>query len=432
MARVTQTFSTDPAFAAELDRVDPLGRFRDEFEIPPTPDGSGDPIYFVGNSLGPLPKRARSRIVNEIDRWSSLGVQGHFRGEPGWADYHLAVADSLGSLVGASAHEVVAMNSLTINLHLLMVSFYRPSGARTKVLIEDHAFPSDHFAVESQMRLHGVDPENALITVTPQAGSELLETADIVAAIDAAGDELAMVLLPGVQYYTGQVMPMAEIAQAARRVGATVGFDLAHAVGNIELSMHDWDIDFACWCSYKYLNSSPGGVGGIYVHDRHLGDDTLPKLLGWWGTRRDTRFEMANVFDDPGTAESWQISNGTALPMAALAASLEIFDEAGGMAALRVKSRQQTEYLYFLLDEVLGDKIESITPRNPDERGCQLSLRVKVPDLDGQSVFAEIEAAGVACDWRFPDVIRVAPAPLFNTYTDIRRFVDILATAVNR
>ncbi len=423
-------WSTDPAQAAELDAADPLAEMRNRFELPPPPEGAADSIYFVGNSLGPMPKKARDYVVGELDRWSTLGVKGHFAGDPGWADYHRTVEDSMARVVGAQPNEVTVMNALSVNLHLLLVSFYRPTPDRHKILIEEHAFPSDHFAVESQIRQRGFDPATSLVTVSPRDGEELLHPEDIIHTIESCGDELATVLLPGVQYYTGQVLPMADIAAAGHRVGATVGIDLAHAVGNIELSMHDDDVDFATWCSYKYLNASPGGVSGIYVHERHVNDQSLPKFLGWWGTRRDTRFEMVNEFDPIPTAESWQISNGTALTNAAMRASLEIVDEAGGIAAMRAKSEKQTAYLLYLLDELLPGVVGTLTPRDPAQRGCQLSLEILPDDIDGKAVFDAIEAAGVFCDWRYPNVIRVAPAPLFNTFGEIRRFVDILFGAL--
>lgn len=423
-------FSTDPAFANRLDEADELARFRSEFEFPTPPDGAAETIYFVGNSLGALPTRVRASVNSELDRWATLGVHGHFTGEPGWADSHETVAGPMERMVGARSGEVVSMNALTVNLHLLLISFYEPTPQRHKILIEDHAFPSDHFAVESQIRQRGFDPATSLVTVSPRPGEELLDPADILAAIAEHGDELATVLLPGVQYYTGQIMPIAEIVEAGHAVGARVGIDLAHGVGNMELSLHDWNVDFATWCTYKYLNASPGSVSGIFVHERHIADQTLPKLVGWWGTRRDTRFEMENVFDAIPTAESWQISNGPVLQVAALRASLEIFDEAGGMAALRTKSRVQTAYLQYLIDELLAGRVESITPDDPERRGCQLSLKVVADNADGQAVFDRIEAAGVFCDWRFPDVIRVAPTPLYNTFVEIRRFVHILDQAL--
>ena len=318
------------------------------------------------------------------------------------------------------------MNSLTVNLHLLMVSFYDPTPARHKILIEEGAFPSDHFAVESQIRQRGHDPAESLVLARPRAGEATLRSDDLLALIAGHGSELALVMLPGVQYYTGQVLPLAEITAAAHDVGARVGFDLAHAVGNVPLALHDWNVDFAAWCSYKYLNGGPGGVGGAFVHERHVGDRSLPKFLGWWGQRPDIRFEMGTVFDPIGTAESWQLSNAPILAMAALRASLDVFDRAGGMEPLRAKSERQLEYLDFLLAEVIGDRVESITPTALAERGCQYALRIPMPGVAGRAVHQGLTDAGVACDWRYPDVIRVAPVPLYNSFGDICRFVGIL------
>ena len=416
--------------AAALDAADPLIRFRDEFHLPVGRDGLPQ-IYLVGNSLGAVPRAAADNVNVELERWARLGAAAHFKGELAWLPYHELLTDSLGRLVGARPSEVVAMNSLTVNLHLLMVSFYDPTAVRHKILIEDHAFPSDHFAVESQIRQRGHDPAESLVVARPRAGEETLRSDDLLALIAEHGPELALVMLPGVQYYTGQVLPMAEIAAAAHDAGARVGFDLAHAVGNIPLALHDWNIDFAAWCSYKYLNGGPGGVGGAFVHERHVGDRSLPKFLGWWGQRPDTRFEMDTVFDPIGTSESWQLSNPPVLAMAALRASLDVFDRAGGTEPLRAKSRHQIEYLDLLLAEMIGDRVESITPALLAERGCQHSLRIQMPGVDGRAVYRGLEDAGVACDWRYPDVIRVAPVPLYNSFTDIHRFVTILDSVLD-
>ncbi len=409
--------TTTPPTAAELDAADPLAQFRHDFELP-------EGIYLVGNSLGAMPKAAREMVNTELDRWGTLGVEGHFTGELAWKDYHELLTSSLASLIGARSDEVVAMNALTVNLHLLMVSFYRPTNARHKILIEARAFPSDHFAVESQIRQRGFDPTESLIMVTPREGEESLRPEDILSAIAEHGDELALVMLPGVQYYTGQVLPLADIVNAGHAVGALVGFDLAHAIGNVELALHDWDVDFAAWCSYKYLNGGPGGVAGAFVHARHVDDQTLPKLVGWWGTNASSRFKMSTTFDAIPTVESWQLSNAPILPMAALRASLDIFDRAGGMPALRTKSVQQIEFFDRRLAETLGGRVENITPLNLAERGCQYALRVV--SGDGKRVFEELEKARVLCDWREPDVIRVAPVPLYNSFDDIDSFVDIL------
>lgn len=403
--------------AAELDAADPLAHMRDEFELP-------EGIYLVGNSLGALPRSARVAVSTELDRWGALGVEGHFTGDLAWKDYHELVAEQLARLVGAKSTEVVAMNALTVNLHLLMVSFYSPTADRHKILIESHAFPSDHFVVESQIRQRGFDPTDSLITLDPRPGEETLRTEDILEAIIEHGSELALVLLPGVQYYTGQVLPLAEITAAAHAVGAFAGFDLAHAVANVEMQLHEWDVDFAAWCSYKYLNSGPGGVAGAYVHERHVNNQTLPKFTGWWGTNPDTRFKMATEFDAMPTAESWQLSNAPILPLATLRASLDVIDAAGGITAMRKKSELQIQFFDRLLAERLGDRIVNLTPTALDERGCQYALQVA--NGNGRQVFEQIEKAGVLCDWREPDVIRVAPVPLYNSFSDIERFVNIL------
>ncbi len=402
--------------AASLDDRDPLAAFRSEFELP-------DGIYLVGNSLGALPSAARANVEAELDRWSTLGVTGHFTGSLAWKRYHELLTGQLAAIVGAQSNEVVAMNALTVNLHLLMVSFYQPAGKRNKVLIEGHAFPSDHFAVESQIRQRGLDPADALVMVEPRSGEETLRTSDILDAIAEIGDELALVMLPGVQYYTGQRLPMAEIVEAGHAAGATVGFDLAHAAGNVELELHEWGVDFAAWCSYKYLNGGPGAVGGAFVHERHVNDQSLPKLLGWWGTNPETRFAMTNQFDAIPTVESWQLSNAPILSMAALRASLDMIERAGGMPALRAKNEQQIRFLDARLEQLAG-RVANISPKNLSERGCQYALQVL--GGNGKQVHEELEKAGVYCDWREPDVIRVAPVPLYNSFADIDRFVDIL------
>ena len=407
--------------AAELDAADPLVRMREEFELP-------DGLYLVGNSLGALPRATRAAVQVELDRWSTLGVEGHFTGDLAWKDYHGLVADQLARLVGASQAEVVAMNALTVNLHLLMVSFYEPTATRHKVLIESHAFPSDHFMVESQIAQRGFDPADSLVTIDPREDEETLRTDDILEAIRTHGEELALVMLPGVQYYTGQVLPMAEITTAAHDVGARVGFDLAHAAGNVELSLHEWGVDFAAWCTYKYLNAGPGGVGCAYVHERHVENQDLPKLTGWWGTNPQTRFQMATEFDPIPSVESWQLSNAPILALAALRASLDVIDRAGGIAAMRRKSALQIEFFDRRLAETLGDRVRNLTPTPLAERGCQYALQVA--DGNGREVFERLEAERVLCDWREPDVIRVAPVPLYNSFGDIESFVQILDRAV--
>jgi kynureninase len=416
-------------FARSLDAADPLAHLRDRFAFPP-PRNRDDVTYFVGNSLGLQPHASREALVAELDKWAERGVRGHFESDRPWMSYDVSLAQAMARIVGAMPDEVVVMNSLTVNLHLMMVSFYRPTVDRFKILVEDHAFPSDHFAVESQIRMHGFDPASALVTVDPRAGEETLRPDDIVAVIHEHGPELALVLLPGVQYYTGQVLPMAQIVAAAHEVGAMAGLDLAHAAGNVEMALHDWDVDFAAWCTYKYLNGGPGSTAGAFVHERHLQDPSLQRLQGWWGHDKATRFEMRNEFIPIPTAEAWHISNGSVFAMAPLVGSLALFDEAGGMEPIRAKSVQMSRYMDYLLDSQLGGKVESITPRDLDQRGCQLSLKIVADEVDCLAVFERLQDADVECDWRYPNVIRVAPAPLYNSFEDIHRFVGILAESL--
>lgn len=415
----------DRECAERLDTADPLAGFRDRFSIPNQADGS-DEIYLVGNSLGAMPKRSRELVENEMRAWARLGVRGHFAGDNQWSSYHQLLIDQMSAIVGGLREEVTLMNALTVNLHLLLVSFYNPTIERHKILIEDHAFPSDHFAVESQIRQRGRDPAESLVVLTPRDGEDTLRTEDILATIAEQGDSLATIMLPGVQYYTGQVLPMLDITRAGHGVGALVGFDLAHAVGNIELDLHDWGVDFAAWCTYKYLNSGPGGVAGAFVHNRHVEDRSLPKFTGWWGTNPSTRFEMSNDFDPIPTVDSWNLSNGPILLLAGLRGSLDVIDEAGGMSALRQKSELQIQFLDLLIAERFAGRVDNVTPRSLAERGCQFSLQIVAPGVEGRNVFERLEAAGVGCDWRYPDVIRVAPVPLYNTFEDLWRFTQIL------
>jgi kynureninase len=412
-------------FARSLDAADPLAPLRERFAFPP-PRNRDEVTYFVGNSLGLQPHASREAVVAELDKWAERGVRGHFESDRPWMSYDESLAAAMARIVGALPEEVVVMNSLTVNLHLMMVSFYRPTTGRFKILVEEHAFPSDHFAVESQIRMHGYDPETALVTVSPRDGEETLRPNDIVSTIHEHGSDLALVLLPGVQYYTGQVMPMLRIVTAAHEVGAMAGLDLAHAAGNVEVALHDWDADFAAWCTYKYLNGGPGSTAGAFVHERHIRDRSLQRLHGWWGHDKATRFEMRNEFVPIPTAEAWHISNGSVFAMAPLVGSLALFDEAGGMAPIRAKSEQMSLYMDYLLDAQLLGKVESITPRDLEQRGCQLSLKVVAEGVDGRAVFDRLQQADVECDWRYPNVIRVAPAPLFNSFEDIHRFVQIL------
>jgi len=417
------------ARARALDEADDLAPFRERFAFP-RPNTGDHVTYLVGNSLGLQPLDARRLLIEELDKWAELGVRGHFETDRPWAPYHEFLAAPMARIVGAKPSEVVVMNGLTVNLHLLMVSFYRPTPDRHKVIIEDHAFPSDHFAVESQIRMRGYDPAESLVTIAPGPGEPTLDDAELLATIAAHGDELALVMLPGVQYYTGQVLPIERIVAAAHAVGATVGFDLAHAAGNIELALHDSGADFAAWCSYKYLNAGPGSAAGAFVHERHHRDNAVQRLQGWWGHDKETRFEMRNEFVPIPTAEAWQLSNAPVFAMAPVLASLQLFEEAGGMAPLRAKSIQMSAYVDHLLDTTLAGRVACITPRAIERRGCQLSLEVVGPGVVGREVFERLQGADVECDWRYPNVIRVAPVPLYNSFEDIWRFVTILEEAI--
>lgn len=419
------TESTNPTAAAVLDAADPLTRFRDQFHIPRRESGE-EVVYFTGNSLGLQPRRVRGYIEQELQDWETLGVEGHARAKHPWMPYHEFLTGQMADVVGAKPIETVVMNSLTVNLHLLLISFYRPSGERRKVMIEKGAFPSDRYAIESQIKLHGLDPAADLIELEPREGEATLRTEDIIAAIEREGSSLAMVLFGGVNYYTGQAFEMREITAAGHAVGAVVGFDLAHAAGNLELKLHDWGVDLAVWCSYKYLNGGPGAVGGAFVHERHADCPDRPRLAGWWGHDKATRFLMGPTFNPIAGAEGWQISNPPILQMASLRASLEIFAEAG-MSALRERSVRLTAYLEQMLAAVDDDRISVITPTDPKQRGCQLSIRVKNAD---KSLFTAISERGVVADWREPDVIRVAPVPLYNSFGDIEKFVQILGSVL--
>ncbi len=412
-------YDTSPAFAAAQDAADPLAHFRQEFHLPAGP--SGQPAaYFCGNSLGLLPKTARAAAEREFKAWEERAVEGHFTGDSPWMTYHETLNEATARVVGARPDEVVVMNTLTVNLHLLLVTFYRPTATRYKVLMEAGAFPSDQYALESQARLHGLDPEQVIVEIAPRAGEHTLRTEDIEAKIAELGDSLATVLFGGINYYTGQVFDMAAITRAGHAVGATVGFDLAHAAGNVLLHLHDWDVDFACWCNYKYLNSGPGGSSGIFVHERFADRPDLVRLAGWWGHDQAERFKMKKGFRPMPGAAGWQLSNGQIITLAIYGASVALFDQAGGMSALRAKSEQLTGYLEFLIHS-LGlpkTKLEIITPQNPAERGCQLSLLVHER---GRELFDFLAAQGVMADWREPNVIRLSPVPLYNSFEDVRR-----------
>jgi len=427
MPPITPQWTEAEAFLAEAgerDARDPLASFRARFHIPP--HGEGQSLYFTGNSLGLQPVAAAGFIEGELEDWRRFGVEGHFNGRRPWVDYHAFATRDLAALVGAEEQEVVAMNALTVNLHLLLVSFFRPKGNRTRLLIEQGAFPSDRYAALSQLRLHGLDPEEDLIELAPRPGEHTLRTEDIEARIAEEGDRLACVMLCGVQYYTGQWMPMERITAAAHAVGATCGFDLAHAVGNVPLRLHEWDVDFACWCGYKYLNGGPGCTAGAFVHARHAQRPDLPRLEGWWGHVASRRFLMEPEFDLMPGAEGWQTSNAPVMNMAALLASLVEFREAG-MDRLRAKSLALTAFLERGIHSVAaatGEELEILTPSDPNSRGCQLSV---VAHGHGKSLFDYLTEKGVIVDWREPAVIRMAPVPLYNSFADVARFLAILA-----
>lgn len=407
-----------------MDAADDLFRWRDEFLFPPRPDGNGDAIYLCGNSLGLQPKRVRSAIEEELDDWARLAVDAHFKGRNPWYSYHEIFRDSGARLVGALPGEVVYMNGLTVNLHLMLATFYRPTRQRFRILIEDCAFPSDTYAVKTQIAWHGLDPADALLVARPRAGESTLRMDDVEELIERHADTIAVILFGGVNYFSGQLLDMRRIADAARRAGCIVGFDLAHAAGNVELRLHDWNVDFAVWCTYKYLNCGPGSVAGCFVHQRHGSNTSLPRFGGWWGNDPATRFLMHNLPDFAARtgADGWQLSNPPILSMAALRASLAIFDEVG-MPALRAKSRRLTGYLQFLLDRMPSSRFSVITPRGDDERGAQLSL---LAHDRPRELHHRLERAAVMCDFREPNVVRVAPVPLYNSFEDVWRFAHAL------
>ena len=410
-------------FAREMDAQDPLAAFRNRFYMPQK-DGK-DCIYLCGNSLGLQPKSVREKIEQELIDWQNLGVEGHFHGKNPWFSYHHFLSKETANLVGAKESEVVVMNSLSVNLNLLMLSFYTPTTSRNKILVEAGAFPSDYYAVEQIIKMKGFDPNECMVECKPKAGQHTLETADILQQIEDLGDSLALVMFGGVNYYTGQYFDLKSITTAGHQVGANVGFDLAHAAGNLPMQLHDWNVDFATWCSYKYLNSGPGGTSGVFVHERHGNNPDLPRLAGWWGHDEKTRFLMKKGFIPQEGAAGWQMSNAQIFPMAIHKASLEIFEEAG-LNNLRQKSVLLTGFLEFLIDAANKEKelgFEIITPRNPIERGCQISLLTKA---NGKELFNQLTEKGVIADWREPNVIRVAPVPLYNSFEDVFTFVALL------
>jgi kynureninase len=413
-------------FAARLDAADPLARFRAQFSFPLARDGR-HPVYLVGNSLGLQPKLAALYIEQEMQKWRDYGIDGFFHTERPWLTCARQCAAGFAELTGARQSEVVAMNTLTVNLHLLMASFYQPTDRRFKIVIESQAFPSDRYAAQSQLRMHGYDPEAGLLEWHPRDGETRLHTDDLAELLEAEGDTVALLLLPGVQYYTGQRIDMAAVCGLARQHGCKVGLDLAHAVGNVELALHDWAPDFAAWCTYKYLNAGPGAIGGAFVAEKHCQPGKLQQLHGWWGHDEATRFNMSRHFTPAAGAEVWQLSTPPILSLTPVIASLQLFQEAG-MPALREKSERLTGYLEWLVAKRFGAHIASITP--DDARGCQLSLVVHDTGIDGKALFNRLCALNVTPDWREPDVIRVAPAPLYNSFDDVFEFAERLSLAL--
>ena len=417
-------FENTPDFAKSLDEKDPLKHFREMFYIPIM--HGKECIYFTGNSLGLQTKGTQDLVVDELVDWASLGVEGHLLARNPWFPYHEIFPKQLSKIVGCKENEVVVMNSLTVNLHLMMASFYRPSKERFKIICEVKAFPSDQYVMETQAIFHGLNPDEVIIEVKPREGEFSLRTEDILSTIKKHGQETALVFFGGINYYTGQLFDMKSITEAAHTVGANAGFDLAHAAGNAELHLHDWDVDFACWCSYKYLNSGPGAVGGVYINEKHASNTTIPRLAGWWGYTKETRFNMEKGFEAIPTAEGWQLSNAPILAMAAHKAALDVFEDAG-MDNLHAKRKLMTAYLQYIIDSINKDQkekiIEVITPTNENERGCQISLLML---KRGREVFNELAKSGVVADWREPDVIRIAPVPLYNTYEDLWKFGNIV------
>jgi kynureninase len=414
------TFENSRSFAKTLDQDDPLGSYREKFHYPKN-ETKENIIYFSGNSLGIQPKSVRKYVEKELYVWEREGLLGqHSR----WHNFHERLIENTARLVGARPSEVVVMNALTVNIHLLMVSFYQPNKTRNKIIIEQGTFPSDQYAIESQIKFHGFDPQDTLIELRPRESETTLRTKDVLAVVRKVNEELATVILGSVNYYTGQAFDMQSITKAGHEAGAYVGFDMAHGAGNLEMNLHDWNVDFAAWCSYKYLCAGPGAPAGIFIHKTHH-DWAGPRLTGWWGHNKNTRFEMGPEFDPIQTAEGWQISNAPVMGMAPLLAAMEIFDEAG-MTAIRLKSEKLTGFLEHLIAVNLP-AVSIITPTNPIERGCQLSLVVP----GGENTFEKISKKGVVCDWRKPDVIRVAPHPLFNRYTEVYDFVNLLEQSLS-
>ena len=415
------TYQNSLDFAKQLDQEDPISYLRNEFHIPRDKNGK-EWLYFTGNSLGLQPKITSKYIEQELDDWANFGVEGHFEAKNPWLSYHELLTDAMAKVVGAKPVEVVVMNTLTTNLHLLMVSFYQPSKTKYKIIIESDAFPSDRYAVQSQLSFHGFDPEEALIEWKPKEGKELLDLEDLKSILDSQGDEVALLLIGGVNYYTGQYLDIKKIAELGHAKKCMVGIDLAHGAGNIQPNLHDSSIDFAAWCTYKYLNSGPGSLSGLFVHEKHAQRKDLPRFAGWWNHNKETRFNMRQPFDVMEGAEGWQLSNPPILSMAAIKASLDIFEKVG-MDALVKKSKKLTGFFEYLVNEIASDTIKIITPTNPNERGCQLSLQVKNAD---KNLHKKLTENNIITDWREPDVIRCAPVPMYTSFEDVYHMVTIL------
>jgi kynureninase len=418
-------FSSDENFALQADAEDPLRQFREQFHLPLGKDAR-PVIYFAGNSLGLMPKSSRQIVEVELENWAKLGVDAHHAAGTPWYTYHESLREPMARLVGAKAVEVICMNSLTVNLHLMMATFYRPTKSRFKLLMEEPAFPSDTYAIKTQIIHHGLDPKDTLVLVRPRKGEFTIRTEDFIELIAKHADQLAMAIIGAVNFFSGQLFDIAEITAAAQNRGIVVGFDLAHAIGNVPLLLHQWNVDFAVWCSYKYLNAGPGAAAGAFVHERHATNTRLPRLAGWFGNDPNTRFRLhlEPEFVPVPSADGWQVSNPPIFSMAPLRASLAIFDEAGGMEPLRAKSIKLTGYLEFLIKQIGSRKFSLITPKDPNARGAQLSIQAHEHP---KQLHEELIAAGVKCDFREPNVIRVAPTPLYNTFHEVWRFAQILA-----
>ena len=428
MSNIVSNWENSESFAKKLDQNDSLKTYREHFHMPTF---TKNPIvYYTGNSLGLQPKSTKSYINQELDDWAKWGVEGHFYAKNPWMPYHELLTKKTAKIVGAKESEVAVTHSLTTNLHLLMVSFYRPTKSRFKILCEKKAFPSDQYALQSQAQFHGYNPKDCIVEISPREGEKLIRTDDIINKIQELSESLSMIMIGGVNYFSGQVFEMEKITKAGHKVGAIVGFDLAHAAGNIVLELNKWDVDFAAWCTYKYLNSGPGGVSGYYINEKHVTNPSILRFAGWWGHDKSDRFEMPDKFKPIPTAESWQLSNAPVISMAAHLASLDIFDEIG-MKALREKSEKLTAFQEFIINDVnnkTGGNLEVITPKNPKDRGCQLSI---VAHGYGKKLFDEISEKGVVADWREPNVIRIAPVPLYNNFEDAYRFGQILKDALS-